>query len=151
MIGNTHVSSPVVWDVRPEIRYFLRIVPRCVTSTFTPRKAFLIWFVQKVKRFLPTFATIIKVVQTLSHIHLNITTYCHIWLAKYKELPYEYTMKAWKKNRSYYYNKDDEEKLTFTRSASDNGLDETSRFSSWVTKSITGSGSMNAVEDMSGS
>ena len=40
-------------------------------------------------------------------------------------------------------------KLTFTRSASDNGLVETSLFRSWVTKSITGSGSMKAVEDIS--
>lgn len=35
------------------------------------------------------------------------------------------------------------------RSESDNGLEVTSRFSSCVTKSITGSGSMNAVEDIS--
>jgi len=39
--------------------------------------------------------------------------------------------------------------LTFTRSASDSGRAETSLFSSWVTKSITGSGSINAVEDIS--
>lgn len=39
--------------------------------------------------------------------------------------------------------------LTFTRSASDNGLDDTSRFSSCVTNSITGNGSIKAVEDIS--
>ena len=39
--------------------------------------------------------------------------------------------------------------LTFTRSASDSGLEETSRFSNCVTKSITGNGSMKAVEDIS--
>lgn len=39
--------------------------------------------------------------------------------------------------------------LTFTRSASDNGLAETSLFRSCVTKSITGSGSIKAVEDIS--
>lgn len=38
----THVSSPVVCDVKPDIRYFLRIFPRCVTSTLTPLRAFLI-------------------------------------------------------------------------------------------------------------
>ncbi|PIN19441.1 hypothetical protein CDL12_07882 [Handroanthus impetiginosus] len=40
-------------------------------------------------------------------------------------------------------------RLTLTRSASDNGLAETSLFRSWVTKSITGSGSMKAVDDIS--
>lgn len=39
--------------------------------------------------------------------------------------------------------------LTFTRSASDRGRAETSLFSNWVTKSITGSGSIKAVEDIS--
>lgn len=38
---------------------------------------------------------------------------------------------------------------TLTRSASDRGLAVTSLFSSCVTKSITGSGSMKAVDDMS--
>ena len=41
------------------------------------------------------------------------------------------------------------QKLTLTRSASDNGLADTSLFRSCATKSITGSGSMNAVEDIS--
>ena len=39
--------------------------------------------------------------------------------------------------------------IALTRSESDNGLDVTSRFSSWVTKSMTGNGSMKAVEDIS--
>lgn len=45
--------------------------------------------------------------------------------------------------------KKEKDKPTFTRSASDNGREETSRFSSWVTNSITGNGSMKAVEDIS--
>uniref|UniRef100_M1D2C0 Argonaute 1 n=1 Tax=Solanum tuberosum TaxID=4113 RepID=M1D2C0_SOLTU len=41
------------------------------------------------------------------------------------------------------------QKFTFTRSASDSGLDDTSRFRSCVTKSMTGNGSMKEVEDIS--
>lgn len=43
----------------------------------------------------------------------------------------------------------EESKQTLTRSASDNGLADTSLFRSWATKSITGSGSMKAVDDIS--
>nr|GMD95167.1 hypothetical protein Iba_chr15aCG9700 [Ipomoea batatas] len=39
--GNT--SSLVGCVVKPETRYFLRTLPLCVTSTFTPRRAFLIF------------------------------------------------------------------------------------------------------------
>ena len=39
-----YVSSLVACDVKPDIRYFLRMFPRCVTSTFTPLKAFLICY-----------------------------------------------------------------------------------------------------------
>lgn len=38
----TYISSLEACDVKPLIRYFLRIFPRCVTSTFTPLRAFLI-------------------------------------------------------------------------------------------------------------
>lgn len=40
-------------------------------------------------------------------------------------------------------------KPTFTRSESDNGLAETSLFSSWATNSMTGNGSIKAVDDIS--
>lgn len=40
-------------------------------------------------------------------------------------------------------------KITLIRLASDNGLDMTSFPNIWATNSITGSGSINAVDDMS--
>lgn len=41
-ITHTYSSSLVAWGVSPDMRYFRLILPRWVTSTFTPRKAFLI-------------------------------------------------------------------------------------------------------------
>lgn len=43
MWNKSYTSSLVGWDVIPETRYFLRIWPLCVTSTFKPLRAFLIW------------------------------------------------------------------------------------------------------------
>lgn len=45
-----YVSSLVDWDVKPDIRYFLRILPRCVTSTLTPLRAFLICLISNFKK-----------------------------------------------------------------------------------------------------
>jgi hypothetical protein len=39
----TYDNSRVACGVRPDIRYFLRMFPLCVTSTFTPRRAFFIY------------------------------------------------------------------------------------------------------------
>jgi hypothetical protein len=40
---DTYDSSLVACEVRPEMRYFLRMFPLRVTSTFTPLRAFLIY------------------------------------------------------------------------------------------------------------
>lgn len=49
-----YVSSLVACGVKPEMRYFLLMLPRCVTSTLTPRSAFLIYYSESLKRNIST-------------------------------------------------------------------------------------------------